>query len=296
MANVEAKRAGTGPARARQHRGHGNRKSLVIDGPFTETKELLVGSQPQRGRSGFAAVNGLAMYYEEYGRGRPLVLMHGALTTIEGSFGKVRSALACTRRVIAVEQQAHGRTADIERPLTYAQMADDTAELLRQLDVEQADLFGFSMGAGAALQLAVRHPRLVRKLAVVAGAGNSDGYVYGAQDEIAKLDPTDDSWSFRLRRDFEQVGATRERWASAVVRAKDLLQGCPGLRPRDFRSIRAETLFVAGDAGIVRLDHVRDMADLVPRSHLKIFRGDDHCPQMVARAASMIPAFLDAPV
>src|SRR5262249_55916520 len=113
-------------------------------------------------RSGYAPVNGLEMYYEIHGRGRPLVLLHRAYMTIEG-FGKILPGLAETRQVIAVEQQAHGRTADVDRPLTYEQMADDTAALLRHLGIEEADVFGYSMGGGVALQLAMRHPELLRK-------------------------------------------------------------------------------------------------------------------------------------
>jgi len=94
---------------------------------------------------GYAPVNGLEMYYEIHGAGRPLVLLHGAYMTIDG-FGTLLPALAATRQVIAVEQQAHGHTADIERPLSYEQMADDTAALLRHIGVEQADFFGYSVG------------------------------------------------------------------------------------------------------------------------------------------------------
>src|SRR5919199_4740760 len=115
-------------------------------------------------RGQYASVNGLNMYYEVHGAGRPLVLLHGALSAIGTSFGKVLPSLAETRQVIAVEQQAHGHTADIDRPLTVPQMADDTAALLRQLDVGQADLFGYSLGAAIALQVAMQHPELVRKL------------------------------------------------------------------------------------------------------------------------------------
>jgi len=106
----------------------------------------------------YAPVNGLSMYYEIYGAGRPLVLLHGAFMTIESSFQKMLPTLAETRQVIAVEQQAHGRTADIDRPLTYGGMAADTVALLRHLGIKEADVFGYSMGAAIALESAVRHP------------------------------------------------------------------------------------------------------------------------------------------
>jgi pimeloyl-ACP methyl ester carboxylesterase len=116
------------------------------------------------------------MYYESWGAGRPLVLLHGAISTIEPSFGAVIPRVAQTRRLIAVEQQAHGQTADIERPLTYTQMAEDTATLVRKLKIYHADFFGYSMGAGVALELAVQYPQLVRRLIVASLAYRNDGF------------------------------------------------------------------------------------------------------------------------
>lgn len=112
---------------------------------------------------------GLTMYYEIHGAGRPLVLLHGALSTIETDFEQVLPTFAEARQVIAIEQQAHGHTADVDRPLTYAQMAEDTVALLRQLHIDKADVFGYSMGGGIALQIALRHPDLVRKLVCAGG-------------------------------------------------------------------------------------------------------------------------------
>ena len=105
------------------------------------------------------------------------MLLHGAISTIEPSFGGVIPRVAQTRRLIAVEQQAHGRTADIERPLTYTQMAEDTATLVRKLKIDHADFFGYSMGAaGIALELAVQYPQLVRRLIVAFLAYRNDGF------------------------------------------------------------------------------------------------------------------------
>ena len=111
-------------------------------------------AQNNGARVGGVSVSGFEMYYESWGAGRPLVLLHGAISTIEPSFGAVIPRVAQTRRLIAVEQQAHGRTADIERPLTYTQMAEDTATLVRKLKIDHADFFDYSMGAGIALELA----------------------------------------------------------------------------------------------------------------------------------------------
>src|SRR5690349_6901776 len=114
--------------------------------------------------SGYVPVNGLEMYYEIHGTGQPLVLLHGAFSGIGTSFGALLPGLARSRQVIAFELQAHGRTADIDRPLSLEQMADDVAAALPRLGIERADIFGYSMGAGVALQVAIRHPAVVRKL------------------------------------------------------------------------------------------------------------------------------------
>jgi pimeloyl-ACP methyl ester carboxylesterase len=125
-------------------------------------------------RGSYAELNGLNMYYEIHGTGRPLVLLHGAYMTID-AMGEVVPELAGTRQVIAVELQGHGRTADVDRSLSYERMADDTAALLRHLGIGQADVFGYSMGGGAAFQLAMRHPELVRKLVVASASSTNDG-------------------------------------------------------------------------------------------------------------------------
>ena len=114
------------------------------------------------------------MYYEIHGAGSPLVLIPGGLMTID-MMGALLPSLAKTRQVIAVEPQGHGHTADIDRPLTYEQMADDIAALISYLGLERADVFGFSVGGGIALQTAIRHPDVVRKLVVASAPFRSDG-------------------------------------------------------------------------------------------------------------------------
>lgn len=123
----------------------------------------------------FAEVNGLKMYYEVHGEGRPLVLLHGGGSTIESTFGRLLPRFAKTHHVIAVELQAHGRTKDIERPMSFEQDADDVAELLRQLEIERADFLGFSNGATTCLQIAIRHPTIVNKLMLASATFERNG-------------------------------------------------------------------------------------------------------------------------
>ena len=126
-------------------------------------------------QTGYAPVNGLQMYYELHGAGDPLVLLHGAYATID-LWGPILSTLAETRQVIAVELQGHGHTADIDRPFSYEQMADDVAALMEHLQIPQANVVGYSMGGNTGLQLAIRHPELVRKLVAISANYRSDGY------------------------------------------------------------------------------------------------------------------------
>ena len=126
---------------------------------------------PQRG---YAPVNGLEMYYEIHGSGEPLVLLHSAFYTVE-LWGPFLASLAETHQVIAVEFQGHGHTADIDRPFSYEQLADDVAALMEHLGIAQADIVGHSIGADTALQVAIRHPERVRKLVPISGKYRYDG-------------------------------------------------------------------------------------------------------------------------
>src|SRR2546423_2862624 len=126
-------------------------------------------------QKGYASVNGLNLYYEMHGSGEPLVLLPGGFETVE-AMGEIVSQLAATRRVIAVELQGHGHTADIERPLRFEWLADDIAALIKHLDLEQADLFGYSLGGGVGLQTAIGHPEVVRKLVLVSTPFKKEGW------------------------------------------------------------------------------------------------------------------------
>jgi pimeloyl-ACP methyl ester carboxylesterase len=197
-------------------------------------------SASAQAKTGYASVNGLEMYYEIHGAGRPMVLLHGALMTIE-QFQQLLPSLAKTRQVIAIEQQAHGRTADADRPFRYEQMADDTAALLRHLELGQADVFGYSMGGGIALQLAIRHPELVRKLVIAAPAYGPDGFYPEVLENIRNLKPEDFEGSPWLDA-YASVAPDPEGWPTLLGKVRELVGEFEGWPAEDIRAIEAPAL------------------------------------------------------
>jgi pimeloyl-ACP methyl ester carboxylesterase len=170
-------------------------------------------------KGSYVSVNGLNMYYEVHGAGAPLVLLHGSFLTIDLNFGQMIPLLAKDRKVIAVEQQAHGHTEDIDRPFSYEQMADDTARLLRQLNIERADILGYSMGGTIAIELAIRYPQLVRKLVVISAPYDRDGWypeVYAAIEQITPEAFTGSG----LPEAYKEVAPNPEGWATLVEKVK----------------------------------------------------------------------------
>src|SRR5713226_6421318 len=148
-------------------------------------------SAQQKPTTGYAPVNGVKMYYEVHGNGEPVVLLHGSFMTITNNWPQWIGELSKTRKVIAVEMQGHGRTADIPRDITYENLADDVAALLDHLKIPSADLIGYSMGGAVAIQCAIRHPDKVRKVVVISSTFRRDGMVKEAIDALPKLTAED---------------------------------------------------------------------------------------------------------
>ena len=140
-------------------------------------------------KSGYVSVNGLDMYYEIHGEGQPLVLLHGAFSAIGSSFGNMIPGLAKRRQVIGFDLQGHGRTADIDRPLTVEGMADDVAAALSELGIEQADILGYSNGGSVALHFATRHPQRVRKLVLMSISYSLSGIHPGLMEGMGEMKP-----------------------------------------------------------------------------------------------------------
>ena len=209
----------------------------------------------------YAEVNGLRMYYEVHGEGRPLILLHGAYMTVD-AMGSILPGLAESRRVIVPEMQGHGRTADIDLPITYEHMADDVAALLGHLGIEEADVFGFSMGGGVALQLAIRHPGLLRRLVVASASYTSEGM----QPELHEIIPTITPEMFAgspMEAAYQELAPNPEDFPTLVEKLKRLDMTPFAWPAEDVRGIEAPTLIVVGDADVIRLEHAVEMFRLL---------------------------------
>jgi pimeloyl-ACP methyl ester carboxylesterase len=244
----------------------------------------------------FAKVNGLSMYYEVHGNGRPIVLLHGGLATIDTTFGEILPALARSGRVIAIEQQGHGHTGDIDRAMTVQQMVDDTAALLHQLKIEDADVFGYSLGGMIALGLAIQHPELVRKVAVICAPYSFDGFLPEVQGAIRSSGP--EGVPKGLYEAYERSAQEPKQWPVVVAKVHDLLVNFSGWTTEELKSIHVPVMIVAGDHDAVRLDHITQMFRLIPNSKLAIFpdSGHDLLEKHADWVLMMTVPFFSAPV
>jgi len=260
-------------------------------------------------QSGYVAVNGLQMYYEVHGAGQPLVLLHGAFSAIGTSFGGLIPDLAKTRQVIGFDLQAHGRTADIDRPLSIEQLADDVAAAIQQLGIGPADIFGYSMGAAVALHVAVRHPDVVRKLVLASATYTLSGIHPGLMDGMGEMRPEmmhGSPW----HDEYLQIAPNPDGFATLFAKKAQMDRGIQDLPAEAIRAIAAPTLLIIGDSDLVRPEHAVEMFRLLgggvfgdtpaglPSSQLAILPGTSHVT-VVFRAdllLAIIPPFLDAPM
>jgi pimeloyl-ACP methyl ester carboxylesterase len=248
------------------------------------------------------------MYYEIHGTGQPLVLLHGAFSAIGTSFGGLIPTLAQGRQVIGVELQGHGRTADIDRPLTVPQMADDVAALLDHLGLAQADVFGYSLGAAVALDFALRYPERVRKLIVASLAYTMAGMHPGLMEGMANIQPEHligSPW----HDEYARLAPRPDDFPRLVNKVKQAEQVVEDWPAQAIRSLQSPALVIIGDSDIVQPEHAVEMfrllgggvmGDMVglPKSQLAILPGTTHAT-LPSRADLLLPvltAFLDAPL
>jgi pimeloyl-ACP methyl ester carboxylesterase len=257
--------------------------------------------------SGYIPVNGLDMYYEIHGEGSPLALFHGAMGTIESCFADLLPALAAARQVVAIELQGHGHTADVDRPLSYQQMAADAAVLLEALGIGMADLVGYSLGGAVALQLAMQHPRLVRRVVFAGGASYRRDGLYPEmleEPESAADDLTGSVW----HQAYMRVAPDPSRWPDLVAKNRELDRTFAGWLDEDIHALAAPVQLIIGDSDIVRPEHTMKMFRLLgggvigdlaglPASELAVLPGTSHVGLLdrVDWLQSMILEFLGSP-
>jgi pimeloyl-ACP methyl ester carboxylesterase len=223
--------------------------------------------------AGLALVDGIRIYYEVHGNkdGIPLVLLHGGGSTIDSNFGRVIPFLARTRRVIALEEQGHGRTSDRDEPFTFERSADDVAGLLRQLEVSQADLLGFSNGAMVALQVAIRHPRMVRKLVFASSFTKREGaqpqlWDFMKHADIANMpQPLKDAF-LAVNPDPQKLKTMHDKDAARMTKFTDVPDAA-------VRAVRAPTLIVTGDRDVLRVEHALELSRIFPDARLLVLPG-----------------------
>ncbi|MBO9203701.1 MULTISPECIES: alpha/beta fold hydrolase [Niastella] len=259
-------------------------------------------------KKGYAPVNGLKMYYEVYGTktGTPLLLLHGAFSGIGTSFGELIPFLSKDRPVIAVEMQGHGRTADIDRAISCEALADDASALLKYLQVPSADVFGYSLGAGAALQLAIRHPENVHKLILTSVSYTVEGVFPELTAGMSQLTPAMLEGS-PFKREYDSLAPRKQDFALLVDKLKTLNSKKQDWSAEDIKRIKAPALVMIGDADIIQPEHAVKMYKLLgghglgdmmglPASQLAILPGTSHISIMHQRSllSLIIPAFLDA--
>jgi pimeloyl-ACP methyl ester carboxylesterase len=258
--------------------------------------------------TGHAPVNGLQMYYEIHGGGKPLVLLHGSFMTIDLNWSELLPILAGSRQVIAIEMQGHGHTADIDREPTFKHFADDVAALLDYLDIDRADILGYSMGGSVAVQVAIRHPEKVRKLVVLSSPFRTDGWLPEVRAGIETLS-ADMLAASPLGDAYRAVAPNPDGFAALVERITKVDTATPGPTDVEVEAITAPVLQLIGDADGIRLEHAVEMFRLlgggvfgdfagVPPSRLAVLPGATHVGLMMqteALARIVIP-FLDEPL
>jgi pimeloyl-ACP methyl ester carboxylesterase len=271
--------------------------SIGCNSTSSASHAVDAGAAPVIGR--YASVNGLKMYYEVHGvpgARPPLVLVHGGGSTIDTSFGAVLPALGAAGQVIAFEQQGNGRTADIpDRPFTFEQSADDCAELLRQLGIRHADFYGYSNGANIILQVAIRHPELVRRMVVAAGMYRNDGLIPELHAQLEHA--TAENMPPELRDAYLAVAPRPQDLPVMIAKSAKRMLEFEDWSPDVIKGIQSPTLVLIGDRDVVRPEHAVEMFRLLPHGQLAILPGTDHM-QLIGRKELLIPiirSFLDDP-
>jgi pimeloyl-ACP methyl ester carboxylesterase len=256
---------------------------------FAGSPELAKSSErptkPTEKKTGYAPVNGFQMYYEITGEGKPAVYIHPIL-----SHCGLIPGLTNNRQWIAMDLQGHGRTAGIDRPLTCEQHADDIAALLKHLKIEEADFFGDSFGGTIAVMMAVRHPRLVRR--VVSHGGSLAPHPGTGADRP----PADADFVKWQREQYQKVAPDPKQWPKLFDKATRSLIAWKGFLPDQLKAIKAPVLIVCGDHDLISVEHCAEWSRMIPNAQLAVIPDASHFV-LFSEPDKLLPtvaAFLDA--
>ena len=223
-------------------------------------------------KKGYVPVNGISMYFEIHGVGKPLVLVHGGGSTMETSFSTILPMLAKDYMVIAVELQGHGHTSDRDAPESFEQDADDVAALCRTLSVDKASFLGFSNGGNTCMRIAMRHPELVDKLVIISAFYKREGMVEGFFEGMKYA--TLENMPQLLKDYYLKINNDESGLVSMFTKDRERMMRFEDWGDEELRSIKAPTLFICGDRDVVRNEHTVKMSRLVPASRLAIIPGN----------------------
>jgi pimeloyl-ACP methyl ester carboxylesterase len=241
----------------------------------------------------YAPVNGLQLYYEIRGSGRPLVLLHGGLLTIDLNFGPLLEPLAASRQVIAVELQGHGHTADTSRPMTIEALAGDVVALLDHLGITEADLFGFSLGGLVAYAIALGAPARVGKLIVASADAHRPP---GRESAPLDQDRMPTQADFQAMRDaYDAVAPDPAHFDQFAARTSAMVHEFPGWTD-ELRSLHVRAMLIFGDRDFSPLPDVVEMFELLPDAQLAVLPGTTHVgvTRRPSEVLALITPFLDA--
>jgi len=248
--------------------------------------------------TGYADVNGLHMYYEVYGAGSPLVLLHGGMLTIDLNFATLIPTLARKHRVIGVEMQGHGRTADIDREITPAALASDMVGLLDLLGIDRAHVFGHSMGGATTLELGVSYPDRVRSLVLASVTVRPDGLhedlTDPAKQATSTRTPTQQDFS-DFRDAYLRLSPHPDHFEDFLAMLSQSNTDTKGWSDEQLAAITAPTLIVLGDRDFTTVEHGALMLQLIPGSQLAVLPDTMHM-EVTRRADLLLPMlarFLD---
>jgi pimeloyl-ACP methyl ester carboxylesterase len=272
-------------------------RTALIAAALLVTGLALAEAQPLGDR---VEVNGMQMYYEVSGDGDRLIVLHGAYMNIP-SMGAIIPKLAETHKVYALELQGHGRTTDVDRPITYPNLADDVAAVMDAVGLEKADVFGYSMGAAAGLQVAIRHPEKVNKLVAASVAYDAEGWRPAFKAFIPQM-TVEMFVAMPFAEEYRRLAPDPEGFP-ALVEKLIALEREPMAWEEDVRAMKTPVLIITGDADVATLEHsvamfrllgggvMGDMGEQLPASRLAVMPATSHTA--VVNQPDLLHAFIE---